>query len=193
MTGPDDETGEIALYGGSFDPPHMGHVYVIAHVLATEPVDGLWLVPAYSHAFGKSMASFTDRVRMCELAAEVFGSRVLVSRVEEEIRAGDQPSYTVDTLEHLCRLFPKRRFALVVGSDNLGGLTRWKDADRIRELVRLVVVGREGYATGDAGASIPDISSTLVRRRLAAGEDVTGLVPIEIARLCEERGFYRGS
>ena len=62
----------IALFGGSFNPPHVGHMMAAYYVIATRPVDKLWLMPAYRHPFGKRLAPFDDRVKMCELAAAPF-------------------------------------------------------------------------------------------------------------------------
>ena len=104
---------EIALFGGSFDPPHVGHLLAAAYVLATEPVDELWLVPVLQHPFAKPLvASYEHRVALCErLAAELPRSRV--SRAEQE----SGQTRTVDLLEWLQRKHPGVRWALVLGTD----------------------------------------------------------------------------
>src|SRR2546430_4459271 len=91
---------EIALFGGSFDPPHVGHLLAATYVLATEPVGELWLVPVHQHPFGKKLAApFEHRVELCEaLIADAGLRRARVSRVEAELGGEGR---TVDLLEHL--------------------------------------------------------------------------------------------
>ena len=91
---------EIALFGGSFDPPHVGHLLAVAYVLATEPIGELWLVPVNEHPFGKRLAApFEHRATLCEAMIEGAGlRRAHVSRIEAEIGGEVR---TVDLLEHL--------------------------------------------------------------------------------------------
>ena len=70
----------VALFGGSFNPPHVAHQLAALYVLETAPVDELWFVPAFEHAFGKPLAPFDDRLAMCELAAAALGPRVARQR-----------------------------------------------------------------------------------------------------------------
>src|SRR5882724_6666783 len=109
----------IALFGGSFDPPHVAHQLVALYVLETQPVDELWIVPAYAHPFGKHLVPFEHRVAMCELAAAALGPRARVSRAEEELanRPGFTVSHTLDLIDYLA---PRGELRLVVGADILG-------------------------------------------------------------------------
>src|SRR5438445_11763492 len=106
---------EIALFGGSFDPPHVGHLLAAAYVLATEPVDELWFVPVAGHPLGKPLhAPFEHRAELCELAIADLGlRRARASRVEAELGGEGR---TVDLLEHLHRAPPAHRWAPVLGS-----------------------------------------------------------------------------
>ncbi len=180
------QSREIALFGGSFNPLHMGHVYVMAHVLATEPVDELWLVPAHTHAFAKSLAPYDIRLRMCEEACRLFSRRVRVSTAERDIARADRPSFTIDTLSHLQEQCSDVRFGLVIGSDILATFGKWKESARIRKLARLIVIHRAGHPVEDAGPPLPDVSSTWIRQRLRRKESLHGWVPKEVARMCEE-------
>jgi nicotinate-nucleotide adenylyltransferase len=182
---------EIALLGGSFNPPHVGHLMAAWYVLATEPVAEVWLLPAFRHPFGKALAPFADRVRMCQLAAEtVRGLRVCDA--EAELRDDPLVGRTARTLEHLRRKHPDLRFALVVGTDILPETAGWHRWDRVQELARVVVVGRQGHEAGAAGRPLlPAVSSTEVRERLARGEDVSRLVPRKVLDYVRERGLYR--
>lgn len=76
----------VALFGGSFNPPHVAHQLVALYALETQPIDELWFLPVWDHVFGKQLASYADRVAMCEHAAAALGPRVKVDRGEEEAR-----------------------------------------------------------------------------------------------------------
>jgi nicotinate-nucleotide adenylyltransferase len=178
----------IALLGGSFNPPHVGHLMNATYVLATREVDRVWLMPVYQHPFAKRLAPFEDRLRMCALAVTHLGDAVQGSDVEREVPGGR----TVDTLEHLMARHPEHRFALIVGTDILPETSKWKAFDRVEQLAEVIVVARAGYPSPRAsGPPLPEVSSTLIRERLSRGEDVSALVPREVLRYVAERGLYR--
>lgn len=183
---------EIALFGGSFDPPHVGHLLAAAYVLATEAVDELWLVPVFAHPFGKQfLGSYDHRVALCEkLAAQL--PRASVSRVEEE--SGE--ARTVDLLEYLHRKHPATKWALVLGADLQKERPQWKRFERIEQLARLVPIPRAGYPEPEAGgrrpaAVLPEVSSTQVRALLKSGADVSHLVPRAVLDSIRAAGTYR--
>jgi nicotinate-nucleotide adenylyltransferase len=176
---------EIALFGGSFDPPHVGHLLAAAYVLATEPIDELWLVPVERHPFGKPLVGAYDhRVALCErLAAQL--PRTRVSRAEQE----SGQDRTVDLLEWLHREHPQTRWALVLGTDLDAEKPQWKRFDRIEQLARIITVRRGGY--GEGGVAIPEVSSTQVRALLKAGGDASQLVPRAVLQAIRDAGTYR--
>jgi nicotinate-nucleotide adenylyltransferase len=179
----------IAILGGSFNPPHVAHVMAAYWVLETQDVTEVWLLPSYRHPFGKALAPFEDRVRMCELAARPLRG-VHVCTAEAELADDPHVGKTARTLEHLAAKHPAYRFALVVGSDVLPDTPKWYRWDRVKELARIVVVGRQGYA--DEGTpALPPISSTAIRERIGRGEDVSGLVPRRVLEYVRERRLYR--
>jgi len=182
----------VALFGGAFDPPHVGHLLVAAYVIGTADVDQLWLMPAHRHAFDKRMAPFVQRVEMCTALASMFRERVHVTSVEAEVPG---QGYTVDTLEHLRRRYPSHEFRLVVGTDILEQRDAWRDFDRVERLAPLIVVARAGHPHPRAAGTpeMPQVSSTEVRRRLAAGEDVRHLVPRPVLDYIEATGLYRNA
>ena len=178
----------IALYGGSFNPPHVGHLLVTSYVMATQPVDAVWLMPAYRHAFGKELAPFVDRVEMCTRLADLFRGGVQVTTVESEVRGEGR---TVDTLEHLAARHPQLSFRLVIGSDILAETDQWKAWERVKELAPPLLVARGGHPHPDVdGPEMPEVSSTEVRRRLASGEDAERLVPRVVLEYVRARGLY---
>jgi nicotinate-nucleotide adenylyltransferase len=187
----------VALFGGSFNPPHVAHQMVALFVLETMPVDELWFVPTWKHPFAKSLVEFDDRVAMCELAAAALGPRAKVSRIEEEVaRApGFVASRTLHTVEALISRHPGDRFRLVVGADILAETDKWYRWDDLVRLAPLIVVGRTGHPAPPealvSGLEMPEVSSTEVRARLARGESALPLVPRAVMGYIAGRKLYQ--
>lgn len=176
----------VALLGGSFNPPHVAHQMIALWLHSTDRADEVWLMPCDQHPFGKELAPFEHRVAMCELAcADLQGARV--SRVEQQL-GGE--SRTLETIQHLIGAHPGHEFSLVIGADILAERDKWHRFDVIERLVRIHVIGRAGHDPVAGVPQLPDVSSTEVRRRLAAGEDVGALVPAAVLRHIRTRGLY---
>ncbi|HEY7370913.1 MAG TPA: nicotinate (nicotinamide) nucleotide adenylyltransferase [Polyangia bacterium] len=178
----------VALFGGSFNPPHVAHQLVALYVLETAPVDELWLVPAYEHAFGKPLAAFDDRLAMCELAAAALGPRARVSDVE---RAIGGRSLTLRTVRRLAELHPEHSFSLVIGSDLVREVASWYGGDELARTIPFIVVGRSGAGETVSGVAMPEVSSTAVRAALAAGKPADGLVPRAVLDYIYRKGLYK--
>lgn len=178
----------VAVYGGSFNPPHVGHAMVAAWILWTARADAVWLLPAYRHAFEKVLAPWEARVAMAEALARAVGPGVRVERIEEELPV---PSYTIRALDVLAARHPDCSFRLVVGADILPQLPLWRDSARLAATYPLLVVGRQGYPAVDGAPSFPAVSSTEIRARVAAGEAVDAFVPAGVARLMDQHQLYR--
>lgn len=177
----------LAIYGGSFDPPHVAHTLVCAYVLSAHPVDAVLVVPTLRHPFDKPLCAFPHRVRMCEIAVRDL-RRVEVSRIEEQLPA---PSLTLQTLQALARSEPDAALRLVIGSDLLAETHTWHRFDEISALAPPIVVGRAGHGGDARMPALPDISSTEVRRRMRAGESVQGLLDPEVEQYARTHGLYR--
>jgi nicotinate-nucleotide adenylyltransferase len=185
----------VALFGGSFNPPHVAHQLVALYVLETQPVDELWMIPCFLHPFEKSLQPFSDRLEMCRRAASGLGGRVRVSEVEGEL-GGE--SRTLRTVQALQAAHPQHQFSLIIGSDLQAETAGWYRAEELRRLVPFVVVGRGGHAPGTTeaseaavpGVTMPEISSSDVRRRLGEGLPVDRLVPRGVLDYIRERGLY---
>ena len=185
----------VALFGGSFNPPHVAHQLVALYVLETQPVDELWLVPTYAHPFGKRLADYGHRVAMCERAAAPLGPRVRVSRAEAELaaRPGFVASRTLDLVEHVAAQGHRPR--LVVGSDILRDADKWHRWSEVVAQAPLIVVGRAGYLLPPGSTAIdvtmPEISATRIRDLLARGDSsVSGLVPRGVLGYIAEHNLY---
>jgi len=179
----------VALMGGSFNPPHVGHLLAAQYVHATQDVDEVWLLPSHQHPFGKQLEAWEDRLEMCRRIAAESSGWLKVSEVEREL--GGQ-GYTVDTLEHLSRAHPGVRWTWIIGSDIVKDLPNWKDVPRIQQLARLLVLYRAGHPVeGAVGPPLAEVSSSDVRARLRRGERPTEFVPREVLSWVEERGLYR--
>lgn len=197
---------KMALFGGSFDPIHSGHVFMARRLADHLGLDGVVLMPTYvpPHKVKETMAPAEDRLVMCELAA-AEDSRLTVSRLELD-REG--ASFTVDTLTELCRLHPDTKWYLITGADMFCTLRTWHRFSEIAKLAVLCTVPRgtidvkrlQEYAVGleQLGAEcyvesepVQQISSTELRLRVAAGEPLTGLVPPAVENYILEKGLYR--
>jgi nicotinate-nucleotide adenylyltransferase len=179
----------VALLGGSFNPPHVAHAMAALWALSTQAVDEVWLLPAYVHPFGKTLAPFEDRVRMCELTVRAIRG-AFVCPAEAELAGDPLVGKTARTLEHLRAKHPAHRFSLVIGADILPETPKWYRWDRVRELAGVIVVGREGWPPVEGAPTLPAIASRTIRERLARGEDVSGLVPRRVLEYVRERGLY---
>lgn len=180
---------DVALLGGSFNPPHLGHLLAAHVVRALEPVDQVWFVPAAHHPFGKPLIGFEHRLAMCELMCRDASGWLATSDIEGTL-GGE--GYTVDTLRALHRRWPDRRWTLVIGSDVVADLPRWHEVAEIRRLARIVVLNRDGHPARDAiGPPLAKVSSTEVRAALAAGRGGEGLLHRDVLAYIERHGLYR--
>jgi len=184
---------EIALFGGSFDPPHAGHLLAATYVLATEPCDELWLLPVFEHPLGKKLAApFEHRVQLVQrMLADAGLLRARVSQIERDLGG---PGRTVDLLEHLHRARPGDTFALVLGTDLAAARPQWKQFERIEALARIISVQRGGFEAerraSPGGLVLPRVSSSEVRALLASGGEVRKLVPRGVLEEIVRAGSY---
>ena len=188
----------IGLLGGSFDPPHTGHLLAASDAFEALALDRLVLVPASSQPLkaGRAIANPDQRLAMARLL--VAGDpRFTVDSIEIE-RGG--LSYTVDTLTTLAARWPSAELFWLVGADVPRSFTKWRSPERIVELATVVVLQRAGEAP-DVGAMpgrprcLPtrriDISSTEIRDRVREGKSIRGFVPDAVAAYIQAERLYR--
>ncbi len=189
------------MLGGTFDPPHVGHVVMAAWARHALDLDEVWLVVAnrpWQKVGQRPVSPAGDRLAMVEAAID--GIPGLVASSLEIDRGGD--SFTADTLAELQAKDPGRELFVIVGADAAAGLPTWERSDEVRQGAVTVLVDRPGAAAGDLPTdwtfervSIPrlDVSSTDLRARVAAGVPIDGLVPAGVSSVIRARGLYRGA
>jgi nicotinate-nucleotide adenylyltransferase len=190
----------IGVFGGTFDPPHIGHLVAAIDARSALALDVVLLVVAnvpWQKVGTRAISPAEDRLAM--VRAAVADEPGLEACDLEIARGGD--TYTVDTLEELRRREPDAELFVIVGADAAAGFATWRSPERVAELATLVVVDRPGVPTPEPAmgghrwvrVDIPDleISSTDLRRRVAEGRSIRHLVPAGAASLVAERGLYR--
>jgi nicotinate-nucleotide adenylyltransferase len=183
------------MFGGSFDPVHVGHLFVAEEARINLGYDRVVFVPAYQppHKSDAPAAQPEDRVRMLELALN--GREDFVIDTWEIERQG--VSYTVDTVEYLYRSADvDGRLGLIIGDDLLEGFHTWRRASELQQMVDIIVATRNGdtrervrYATID-NSPLP-VSSSQVRSRVQAGKAFRYLVPESVYGYIRSRTLYR--
>lgn len=170
------------LFGGTFDPPHVGHVLGVAWLLSAFDAD-VWIEPVDRHVLGKAPLPFATRLAWSRLAFGIFGQRLTV---REDEQRPDSSGATIDLVRHLQAQHPERTFRLALGSDILAERHRWRDFPGLMTLAPLIVLPRPGFAIPNdvvatvAPVLLPDVSSTELRADWLAGRPLTGRVPTAV-------------
>lgn len=190
----------LGVFGGAFDPLHIGHLIVADDAAAALGLDRVIFIPAGTHPLKRSEVEAPGELRLAMVESSVTGSERFVSDDRELRRAG--PSYTVDTLRELRAEHPDAELHLLVGSDILKEIDEWHAVEEISALARVVVMRRAGVeapAPGELGLDFDgvevtrvDISSTEVRRRVRNGLPFRYLVPASVYRIIVEHSLYKG-
>ena len=195
---------EAALYFGSFNPPHCGHAAIAGHLYRKAGFGEVWMVLSPQNPFKEKQPSAAEALRLSMMrawVAEVPYLRLCTLEFEME-----RPSYTYLTLRRLRDSEPERHFAVVMGADSLAAFPRWREAAEIAQCHPSVVYPREGYdcirLAAEVRQQLPqaDIrcleaplfpySSTAIRAAVAAGEDVSGMVPPAVWQFIRRNNLY---
>jgi nicotinate-nucleotide adenylyltransferase len=188
------------IMGGTFDPPHLGHIKIAESFLDSGLIDRLIIVPAYVPPHRENgLSSYSLRL---EMTCAAFKNTPVTSVSDIESRL-PTPSYTYGTVTHLMRLFPKTDFFLCMGSDSLNEFRTWHKYRDLLDICNLIVAERPGYAreslpSGFTGkvSFVPHepvpISATVLREQLQNGEDVGYKVPQDVLKIIHQEGLYSG-
>ncbi|MBT4124640.1 MAG: nicotinate (nicotinamide) nucleotide adenylyltransferase [Candidatus Pacebacteria bacterium] len=191
---------KIFLFGGAFDPPHLGHQYITKNLLKKGLADEVWYVPVKSHPFSKQMSSVEHRLAMLNLL--INGDfRIKIETYELEKQG---VSYSHETLDALAKKYPEHEFSWVIGSDNLNKFHLWSGGEgrSFRELLKnysFYVYPRQGFEFSPLYENMIAleemkevvVSSTNVREALSKGESILEFVDPKVAEFIEENGLYQ--
>lgn len=180
----------VGIFGGTFDPPHLGHLELATEVLDQELVDVVCWVPVFTHAFPeKNPVSFWDRYFMTRLTIE-NDSRMSVWDLEAYIK---DPQWSENVINEIAAHYPGSEFRFIVGADQYDVRHRWHDFDAVEKLAPPLWIARE--RTEIPGQQVVQInnsiSSTKIRDMIADGEDVSTYVVEEVYNYILVKGFYR--
>lgn len=183
--------GHIGIFGGSFSPPHVGHVLACHYALLRWGLKKVLVIPSFQHPFNKPLPAFEHRLTMCRLAFEHLGDSIEVSNLEQQMGG---VSYTIETLRELRRRHPDEHYNLLVGGDILPDTKKWREFEELTRLAPMLVIPRisDGEILGgtELEAALPDISSTTIRSNLAAGKHLHGAVPLKVLQYIAEHNLY---
>ncbi len=199
MNNPVNKTG---IFGGAFSPPHAGHIRLAEEAAKYLKLRKLLIVPTFVSPHKDSPAvSFGDRMEMCRLA---FSDIPNTEICDIESSLGGK-SFTINTIRELKSLYPDETFYLIIGGDMLFGFEKWYKYESILKEVKVCAAARDGDSYADMltyAAEIGrvkvmpiravEISSTALRRKIAAGEDVSGLIKPSVMEYIKEHGLYSG-
>lgn len=166
---------------------------LVTWALATGELDEVWVLPTGGHPFGKPLAQWEHRLEMCWRAFECFGERVSLLDVEREARV----HYSIDTLRAIRQNTPPAyQYRWIMGSDTLADAPRWREWETLMREAPPLVVPRAGYPLADGSLpalALPNISSTEIRERLAAGDfnRLRTMLPGPVIELIQEKKLYR--
>ena len=190
---------KIGIFGGSFDPIHIGHAIIAHHIISNGVVDRLWMMVSPMNplkADKERQVADTDRLRMVEMVTRHM-EHVETSAFEFTM---PKPSYTIDTLNALQTKFPDDEFYLVIGADNWTVFDKWRSREEILAKYHLIIYPRLGYEVNIpeelkdrvtlVDAPIIELSSTQIRERLAKGQSVRYYVPDEVLEFIERNHLY---
>ncbi len=194
---------KVALFGGAFDPPHLGHMNDIRLLLKSGLVDQVWVVPS-GERWDKAERTPPDvRIELLQTAVnELFGSNPRVSIFLKQIK-GEVPAHSMGLVDAVRGEFPGLDFIVVIGHELLNDLPKWRDAERLKAEVSFLLITRPGYplpanAIGYSVTAVPnpdnsgvEISSTEIREHLKNGGNVTQFLPGSVYQMIRTRGYYR--
>lgn len=188
---------KIGLFFGSFNPVHIGHMALANYMLEFTDLNRVWFVVSPHNPLKNKASLLADHHRLA-LVQQAIGDNNKIKASDIEF-ALTKPSYTVNTLVHLAEKYPKNEFALIMGSDNLESLHKWKNYEVILNQYTIYVYPRPGFPGGQftthknvvmTDAPVMSISSTMIRNAIKEKKDVRYFMPTAAWNYLEEMHFY---
>lgn len=192
---------KVGLYFGSFDPPHVGHTIIAERVLEEMKADEVWMVISPQNPFKADQNLSHESMRL-DLVRRALNGHERIKPCDHEFNL-PRPSYTVDTLASLKKDHPDKDFFLIMGSDNLLGIKKWKEADSLIKEIEIAVYPRPGYDVKEdfikslkgritcVNAPKLELSSTEIRTRIKTGKACRMMVKEAVWRAIERDSLYR--
>jgi nicotinate-nucleotide adenylyltransferase len=188
---------KIGLYFGSFNPVHVGHLIIASFVADNTDVDQVWFVVSPQNPLKKpnSLLNEYHRLHLVQQAIEK-DKRLKASKIEFVL---PRPSYTIDTLTYLNEKYLEHEFIVIMGSDSLKNISKWKNSETLLQNYSLYVYLRPGFAINNTfgekikvlKAPLLEISSTLIRELIKRGKSIKYLVPELVEEEIEKSGYYK--
>jgi len=179
----------VGLYGGAFDPPHLGHLKVAQTALWSDEIDTLWFLPAWSSASGKNMSEFKHRLFMCSLLSKNYIG-MHVCDLEAEVKSLD----SLEIVNYIQEQNLACSFRLVLGTDNFWKMNQWKNSHEVMKIAPALWVERPGQSRIPV-ISYPlynTLSSTQVRETISSNGSMDGLVSKEVETYIKDENLYNG-
>lgn len=190
----------IGIFGGSFNPVHIGHTMLASYLSQFSELDEVWMTLSPLNPLKQNSAdliSDSDRLEMLKMAVAQCD---FIGICDVELTM-PRPSYTIDTLEALRQKYPDCRFSIIIGSDNWINFNRWKDYDKILERYGVIVYPRLGYTMAERAdcrnvkflneAPVIEISSSFIRESILAGKDMNLFLPAGVYKYITAHSLYK--
>jgi len=195
----------IAILGGSFDPPHRGHVAIVNRLFNLYHFDQIWIMPCYQHPFNKNLSAPNKRFEMTKFL-EKNGVKISDFEIKKNVT-----NYTINTLRFLTKKYPKDKFSWIIGTDQIDNFTKWRKWQEIINKFKLIVVPRATAKKAEKRlknitklVTTPEniilidkekfppiyISSTLVRKKIKEKKSISNLVPKKIEEYIIQNKLY---
>ena len=190
---------KVGLYFGSYNPIHIGHLAIANYMVEFTDINQLWFVVSPQNPFKKKANLLDDYQRLDLVYRSV--------ECDDRLRASDiefglpKPSYTIDTLAYLKERHPKYEFVVLMGSDNLENLHKWKNYEAILENYGIIVYPRPGFDIANVwkhknitiaeDAPLMEISSSFIRESIRQGKDIRYFLPQKAWQYIDEMSFYK--
>ena len=173
----------IGIFGGSFNPIHTGHIALAQAVQKQCGLDEVWLMVSPQNPLKRNDSDLLDDQLRLQIAQKALEGVEGVKACDYEFHL-PKPSYTWNTLQHLTKDYPDHTFILLIGGDNWAHFERWRHWQDILRTYDVIVYPRDEHP-GTIDVPLLDVSSTEIRRRVKAGESISGLVPKSIVSMVE--------
>jgi len=193
------KTNKCAIYGGTFDPIHNGHLHVIKELIRTDDFDKFIVVPSGRPAQKSAIATAEQRFEMTTLAvAQAIGNEPRIEVADFEVKRPGI-SFAIDTANEVSKKYPKHEIYWVIGSDALSNIKTWHQFSELSKIIKFLVIERPGFAESDIPAGLnyefrkiaaKNISASEIRNHISAGEDISDEIPSSVIDFINRNGLY---